>query len=101
MRPRYEAACNRLKCHQKGVLEGEVSTLRLLKIPMGALELSVDSGLTMPLRVGGQDILHIDGALVIYDVINQTSIARIPEILSKCYPIAVPDSLLLKYTAAS
>ena len=86
---------------KKVSLEGEVSTLRLLKIPMGALELSNDCGLTMPLRVGGQDILHIDGALVIYDVMNQISIARIPEILSKCYPIAVPDSLLFNYTAAS
>ena len=84
---------------KKVSLEGEVSTLRLLEIPMSVLELPSDCGLTLPLRVGGQDIFHIDGALVIYDVMDKTSIARIPKVLSKCYSFVIPRLLLLVATA--
>lgn len=84
---------------KKVSLEGEVSTLRLLEVPMSAIGLSDDGALSLPLRVGGQEISHIDGALVIYDVMNRDSVERVPEVLSKwCFHGAFNFAIISRYS---
>ena len=72
---------------KKVSLEGEVSTLRLLEVPISDLQISDEDGLRMPIKVGGQEVFHVDGALLIFDVMNKATTECIPKLLGKYLPI--------------
>lgn len=69
---------------KKVSLEGVISLLRLIEVPLGDLRISADQDLTWPETVGGQTTPPVDGALVLCDVMNQDSLSRIPSVLSWC-----------------
>ncbi|KAL8822644.1 MAG: hypothetical protein Q9191_006622 [Dirinaria sp. TL-2023a] len=68
---------------KKVSLEGVISTLRLVEIPLAKLTAGSEEGLALPETVGGQDTQHVDGALVVYDVMNQESFNHLSSILSE------------------
>lgn len=69
---------------KKVSLEGVISVLRLIEVPLGDLRISAEQDLSWPETVGGQTTPPVDGALVLYDVMNRDSLTRIPTILSGC-----------------
>ena len=69
---------------KKVSLEGVVSVLNLLEIALEDIKVNAEQHLTWPETVGGQIRPAIDGALVLYDVVNPNSLVRIPDVLSKC-----------------
>ena len=70
---------------KKVSLEGEISTVRLLEIGLEELEVTADTNLHWPASVGDYNIAAIDGVLALYDVQDQSSISRIPALLSESF----------------
>ena len=70
---------------KKVSLEGKISTVRLLEIGFEELEVTADTELHWPARVGDYDIAVIDGVLALYDVKDLSSISRIPALLSESF----------------
>lgn len=79
---------------KKVSLEGVISTLRLIEIPLAKLTAGSDEGLAWPETVGGQDTQQVDGALVVYDVMNQESFNHLSTILSE-FPLWCGNSLVV------
>lgn len=73
---------------KKVSLEGVISILRLLEIPLEDFGASAEQDLTWPKTVGGHDTSAIDGALVLCDVMDQDSLSRLPNVLSKCFNLS-------------
>lgn len=69
---------------KKVSLEGVVSVLRLLEMQIGDININLEHDLVWPATVGGQSTPPVDGALVLYDVMNQSSLNLIPDVLSEC-----------------
>ena len=70
---------------KKVSLEGVISTLRLIEIPLGKFTLNPEEGLVWRDATGGQDTQRIDGALVVYDVMNQDSLNRLSAVLGELF----------------
>ena len=70
---------------KKVSLEGVISVLRLLEVPLGDVTVSAEQDLSWPETVGDQTTPPVDGALVLYDVMNQDSLTRIPNVLSEYF----------------
>lgn len=70
---------------KKVSLEGKISTVRLVEIGFEELEITADTNLHWPARVGDYNIAVIDGVLALYDAKDQSSISRIPALLSESF----------------
>ena len=68
---------------KKVSLEGVVSILRLLEMQIGDVIINADRNVVWPQTVGGQSTPQVDGVLVLYDVMNQGSLNRVPYVLSE------------------
>ena len=68
---------------KKVSLEGVVSVLRLLEMQIGDVVINADRNVVWPQTVGGQSTPQVDGVLVLYDVMNQGSLNRVPYVLSE------------------
>jgi hypothetical protein len=64
-------------------LEGATSVLRLIELPIHEVGMTINQEIGWPERVGDQAMPRIDGALVLYDVTNQGSIAQVPSMLGE------------------
>ena len=72
---------------KKVSLEGNISTVRLLEIGFEELEITADTNVRWPTRIGDYSTTVIDGVLALYDVKDQGSIARIPALLSESFRV--------------
>ena len=79
-----ETSTSSVSC-KKVSLEGKISTVRLLEINFEELEVPEDRNLHWPARIGDYDTAVIDGVLALYDVKDQSSISRIPALLSESF----------------
>ncbi|KAL8797233.1 MAG: hypothetical protein Q9195_000700 [Heterodermia aff. obscurata] len=79
---------------KKVSLEGVVSVLRLLEMHIGDVVISADRNVMWPQTVGGQSTPQVDGVLVLYDVMNQGSLNRVPYVLSAFSKAALPTVLV-------
>ena len=70
---------------KKVSLEGKISTVRLLEIGFEDLDFTADTNLHWPARLGDYNTAVIDGVLALYDVQDQSSISRIPALLSESF----------------
>lgn len=68
---------------KKVSLEGVVSVLRLLEIQISEVFIDSEQAVVWPRTVGDQYTPHIDGALVLYDIMDQRSLNRVSYILSE------------------
>lgn len=72
---------------KKVSLEGETSVLRLIELPIEEVGVAKNQEIDWPEKLGDQVMPRIDGALVLYDVTNQDSIAQVPSMLGEsCKP---------------
>lgn len=71
-------------CTTKKVsLEGTVSVLRLYEFQLKNIKLSEDCSIIWPRLAGDETTPRIDGALVLFDVMDQTSLYEVVDLLSK------------------
>lgn len=70
---------------KKVSLEGVVSVLQLIEFSTNDMVIIKDREIKWPERVGDQLTPRIDGALIVYNVMDQGSMADIPEMLSKSF----------------
>lgn len=68
---------------KKVSLEGTVSVLRLLEFQLDDVRISEDHCIDWPQTVGDQASSRIDGALVLCDVMNKSSMIDVADVLSK------------------
>ena len=64
-------------------LEGDVQKVQLIEVDIDCLEARSDEQIPWRRMIEGLELPRIDGALVLYDVMNHRSIATVPEILGK------------------
>ncbi len=70
---------------KKVSLEGLISVVRLIEVDADEVEVEEDS-LFWPKAVGDEVIPPIDGALVIYNVLDPSSVTPLPTLLSESTP---------------
>ena len=70
---------------KKVSLEGKIYLVRLLELGLDEVEITEEEEVRWPRKVGDQSMLDIDGVLAVYDVMNQNSIAALPELLSESF----------------
>ncbi len=73
---------------KKVSLEGKISIVRLLEVGLQDIDISAEQGVHWPERLGDQKMPDVDGVLVLYDVMDQSSTARMPSLLSESVGIA-------------
>ena len=69
---------------KKVSLEGLISMVRLVKVNIDEVDIE-DESLKWPENIGEQKIPSIDGALVMYNVLDPSSIATVPPVLSESF----------------
>lgn len=72
---------------KKVSLEGKISVVRLLEIGLEDVEVTADQKVLWPEKVGEQKMPDIDGVLALYDVMDQSSVAPMPKLLSESIQI--------------
>lgn len=70
---------------KKVSLEGSISVVRLIEVGADDVEVE-DDRLLWPEEVGDEATPPIDGALVIYNVLDPGSVTPLPPVLSECIP---------------
>lgn len=68
---------------RKMSIDGVVYNVRLVKVAAGTLEIRGDRTISWPKDIGEQAMPSVDGSLVLYDVTNNSSINKVPELLSE------------------
>lgn len=58
-------------------------TVSLVELDLESLDINTDGHIQWPKQVGGQPVPRIDGALLLYDVMNRESIVELPATLSE------------------
>lgn len=81
---------------KKVSLEGVLIRVKLLEVQLSGVKISDNQRIEWPQRLGEQNTPRIDGALVLYDVTEQRSIARIPEILGESHDLIQASSVFRK-----
>ena len=68
---------------KKVSLEGVISILRLIELQLEDVTVTEDCSVRWPTEIGDQSVPRIDGALVMCDVMDQSSMSNVHGILSK------------------
>lgn len=71
-----------------------VHVVRLLEIPFDELFIEQDDSIRWPDTIDDTSMPHIDGVLVLYDVMREASLDRIPEFLNALHKEAIPYFLV-------
>lgn len=58
--------------------------MTLVELDLEYFNIDPDREIQWPKQVAGQIMPHVDGALILYDVVNRDSVAELPQALSKC-----------------
>ncbi|KAL1623489.1 hypothetical protein SLS54_004479 [Diplodia seriata] len=67
---------------RKMSIDGTVYTVRLVEVPFEELDIEHDDRICWPEKIDDMPAPRIDGALMLYDVMNQESLAQVPGMLS-------------------
>ncbi len=68
---------------KKMALDGVVYLVRLIEIQLDSISITTDYQINWPQVGSEQGTMRIDGALALYDVLNEESLACVPELLSE------------------
>ncbi|KAL1632479.1 hypothetical protein SLS56_003557 [Neofusicoccum ribis] len=79
---------------RKMSIDGTVYTVRLVEIPFEELDIEHDDRICWPDRIDDSPAPRIDGALMLYDVMNQESLAQVPGMLNVVHKAALPCVLV-------
>lgn len=83
---------------KKVSLEGVISIVRLIELQLEDVTITEDCSICWPTEIGDQSVPRIDGALVMCDVMDQSSMSKAHGILSKsiCFDLVYPQIMLRK-----
>lgn len=70
-------------CHRKWTLEGTPYVVRMFELQFEDIHVSDRGQLEWPKTIHEMTIPRVDGAITIYDVTNEKSLAKVPEMLSQ------------------
>ncbi|EKG21694.1 Ras-like guanine nucleotide exchange factor [Macrophomina phaseolina MS6] len=79
---------------RKMSIDGTVYTVRLVEIPFEELDIEHDDRICWPEKIDDSPAPRIDGALMLYDVMNQESLAQVPGMLNVVHKTALPCVLV-------
>lgn len=68
---------------QKMSVDSVVYSVSLIELDLDSVKFHPDHPIQWPLQIRGQKIPRMDGSLLLYDVMNGTSIVDIPQTLSE------------------
>ncbi|OMP85532.1 Ras guanine nucleotide exchange factor A [Diplodia seriata] len=79
---------------RKMSIDGTVYTVRLVEVPFEELDIEHDDRICWPEKIDDMPAPRIDGALMLYDVMNQESLAQVPGMLNVVHKAALPCVLV-------
>jgi hypothetical protein len=82
---------------QKMSVDNVVYTVSLVELDLETFDFNPDRRVQWPKQINGQIVPRMDGALILYDVMNRESITDLPQTLSKPYNFHFPSSFHLLY----
>ncbi|KAK7553456.1 ras guanine nucleotide exchange factor domain-containing protein [Phyllosticta citricarpa] len=85
--------CERIETRKLSI-DGAVHTVRLVEVAFKDLDLEDDDRISWPDKVQDAPMPRIDGALMLYDVMNQESLAQVPGMLNVVHKTALPCVLV-------
>lgn len=77
---------------KKVSLEGKISVVRLIEIEIASVNITTEQKVLWPDRLGEHNVPDIDGVLAMYDVMDQNSVAPMPNILSESIRVPAAHS---------
>ncbi|KAL1382025.1 rap guanine nucleotide exchange factor 4 [Phyllosticta capitalensis] len=86
-------SCERIETRKLSI-DGAIHTVRLVEIAFKDLDLEDDDRISWPDKVEDAPVPRIDGALMLYDVMNQESLAQVPGMLNVVHKTALPCVLV-------
>jgi GTPase SAR1 family protein len=64
-------------------VDNVVYTVSLVELELESFDIDPDGRIKWPKQINGYIVPHMDGALLLYDVMNRESIAELPQTLSE------------------
>ena len=64
-------------------VDNVVYTVSLIELDLESFDIIPDRKIQWPKQINGHIVPHMDGALLLYDVMNRESIAELPQTLSE------------------
>ncbi|KAK8165536.1 ras guanine nucleotide exchange factor domain-containing protein [Phyllosticta citrichinensis] len=86
-------SCERIETRKLSI-DGAIHIVRLVEIAFNDLDLEDDDRISWPDKVQDAPMPRIDGALMLYDVMNQESLAQVPGMLNVVHKTALPCVLV-------
>jgi GTPase SAR1 family protein len=71
-----------------------IYTVSLVELDLESFDVGSDRRVQWPKQINGQVVPRMDGALILYDVMNRDSITDLPQTLSMPFPIIYKQTLL-------
>jgi GTPase SAR1 family protein len=69
-------------CHRKWTIEGTPYVVRFFELRFDDIHVSERGSIEWPKTIQDMVVARVDGAITMYDVTNQDSLAKVPEMLS-------------------
>jgi ABC-type dipeptide/oligopeptide/nickel transport system ATPase component len=69
---------------QRMSVDNVVYTVSLIELDLESFDIVPDRRIQWPKQIGGHIVPRMDGALLLYDVMNSESIQELPQTLSEC-----------------
>ncbi|RDW75597.1 hypothetical protein BP5796_06418 [Coleophoma crateriformis] len=79
---------------QRMPVEGVVYMVNLIELDLESFDIDPDRRFQWPKQIGGHAVPRIDGALLLYDVMNRESIAELPQTLNALVNSSMPTILV-------
>lgn len=68
---------------QRMSIDGAVYAVNLIELDLESFDVDPDRRIQWPKQISGHKVPRINGALLLYDVMNRESIAELPQTLSE------------------
>ena len=66
-------------------VDNVVYTVSLIELDLESFDIVTDRRIQWPKQINGHIVPRMDGALLLYDVMNSESIQELPQALSECF----------------
>jgi GTPase SAR1 family protein len=70
---------------QRMSVDNVVYTVSLIELDLESFDIVPDRRIQWPKQINGNIVPRMDGALLLYDVMNSESIQELPQTLSECF----------------
>lgn len=71
-------------------LDGAQYLVTLVELDLEGIELDPNQPVQWPKQIGGHMIPRVDGAMIMYDAVNEETTREVPPIMGECCTISLP-----------